>query len=283
VGAGGCIAQLQGRGEIYVLRGGRTTDFWVLRRGVWTSLAPAPGPVDSGGSLVGLNHGSSVRGNRLYALQGGGSTAVWKYDVQADKWSHLSDALGPIGPGGCITAPNTGGDDEGYLDIVQGGGSSTVWSLAVAANAWKVIDTIPGPVLQGGATSQQFNGCDFTFAGGDSNQFVATGHHDCQTVPEGFSLHFDNSTVTAARGTKATITLRIVRDFGFTNAVTVFAPDPPIPGLRVPEGPLTPEDDAVSFKIKVKAGASPGPHEMVFTGVDSSGIRRTVTLTLFVV
>src|SRR5215831_4928989 len=79
VGSGGAIAQLQGHGRIYVLRGGGTADFWSIGQdNQWKKLANTPGPVGEGGALVGINSGSS---DVLYALQGGGSTAVWRYDV----------------------------------------------------------------------------------------------------------------------------------------------------------------------------------------------------------
>ncbi len=91
VGPGGALAQLQGLGHIYALRGGGTEDFWRMDQlGNWVSLASTPGPVGPGGSLVGINYGTLSQRNVVYALQGGGSSAVWRYDVDTNSWSQIS-------------------------------------------------------------------------------------------------------------------------------------------------------------------------------------------------
>jgi hypothetical protein len=94
VGPGAALAQLQALGRIYLLGGGGTTGFWMLDgTGQWTSLASTPGPVGPGGALVGINYGQRYV---LYALQGGGSSAVWSFDVATNTWSHQSDVPAPI-------------------------------------------------------------------------------------------------------------------------------------------------------------------------------------------
>jgi hypothetical protein len=91
-GPGAALAQLQGLGRIYLLAGGGTTGFWMLDwTGQWTALASTPGPVGAGGALVGINYGTQSQKYVLYALQGGGSSAVWRFDVATNTWSHLSD------------------------------------------------------------------------------------------------------------------------------------------------------------------------------------------------
>jgi hypothetical protein len=93
VGPGGALAQLQGLGRIYVLRGGGTRDFWRIdQMGNWLPLASTPGPVGPGGSLVGINYGT---GSQLYALQGGGSSAVWRFDVETNSWSQIASVPKP--------------------------------------------------------------------------------------------------------------------------------------------------------------------------------------------
>ncbi|HWC95990.1 MAG TPA: hypothetical protein VG456_04555 [Candidatus Sulfopaludibacter sp.] len=91
VGPGGSLAQLQRLGQIFVLRGGGSSDFWTLRAGAWVQLAATPGPVDEGGSLVGINYGTASHRDELFALQGGGSGAVWKYDVSSNVWTQVSE------------------------------------------------------------------------------------------------------------------------------------------------------------------------------------------------
>jgi hypothetical protein len=98
VGPGASLAQLQGLGRIYLLGGGGTTGFWMLDwtgTGQWTALASTPGPVGPGGSLAGVNFAFSGQPYVLYALQGGGSSAVWKYDPTTNSWSHQSDVPPP--------------------------------------------------------------------------------------------------------------------------------------------------------------------------------------------
>jgi hypothetical protein len=91
VGPGASLAQLQRFGSIYLLRGGGTSDFWVLQAGVWSKLASAPGPVNAGGALIGINYGTNDQRDVLYALQGGESSAIWKYDVSADTWTPVGN------------------------------------------------------------------------------------------------------------------------------------------------------------------------------------------------
>jgi hypothetical protein len=91
VGPGASLAQLQRLGRIYVLRGGGTSDFWMLETGRWTKLASTAGPVNAGGALVGINYGTNDQRDVLYALQGGTSGAVWKYDVALDTWAQVAE------------------------------------------------------------------------------------------------------------------------------------------------------------------------------------------------
>lgn len=92
IGQGGAIAQLQRFGRIYALRGGGTSDFWVLQEGAqekWAPLSKTPGPVNAGGALVGVNYGTNDQRDILYALQGGRSNAIWRYDVASDTWTQI--------------------------------------------------------------------------------------------------------------------------------------------------------------------------------------------------
>jgi hypothetical protein len=265
VGPGGAIAQLQRIGKVYVLRGNGTTDFWSLEDGKWRTLASTPGPVSTGGGLAGINYGTRSQRDVLYALQGGGSTALWKYDDATNTWAHQNDVPTPVGPGGAITSPNARGADEGALNILQGGGSPSVWSLDISANSWKLIDNAPSAIAAGGATSNQFNGCDFAFVGGGSSQFFSTGLVPCVADALGFSLSFDQPTITTARGRKVNVKLNIVRTDGFTGKIRVIPPTTPPRGIKVPEGPASTTSDSISFKIKVKDGAESGTHALTFS------------------
>jgi hypothetical protein len=280
VGPGGAIAQLQRIGEIYVLRGNGTTDFWRLKDSQWKALKSTPGPVGAGGGLVGINYGTRSQKDVLYALQGGGSTAVWKYDVDTDSWTHQSDVPGPVGAGGAITSPNFG--DEGTLSVLQGGGVTSVWSLDIAGNSWKLMADAPGAITTGGALSNQVNGCDFAFVGHGSNQFFSTGLWPCVTDGPRFSMSFAQPTITIGRGTKIKVKLNIIRVGGFTGNVRIIPPETVPAGIKLPEDLATLTGDLRTFKIKVKGGTPTGTHELIFTGRDDAGKSITATLTLIV-
>jgi hypothetical protein len=286
VGSGGAIAQLQGSGEIYALRGGATADFWKFDDGVWTKLADTPGLVNTGGGLVGINHGTRSHKRVLYALQGNGSTAVWKYDTETNTWSHQADAPAPIGPGGAITSSNSGTGDEGTLIILQGGGSTKVWHLdiKIEGNVWREINSAPTGVATGGAIAAQVNGCNFALVGGGSNEFFSTGLRDClvSEVAPDFSINFMQPTMTATPGTKIKARLNITRSNGFTGKITLTQASPMLQGIVIPEVLQIPESDSFTFKIKVKGTAQKGSFPVIFAGADTSGKVRNATLTLVI-
>ncbi|HVG57782.1 MAG TPA: hypothetical protein VNA24_04460 [Hyalangium sp.] len=175
IGPGGALAQLQRLGAIYALRGGGTTDFYRLdmNAGVWSQLAATPGPVNAGGALVGINYGTQSQRDRLYALQGGGSTSVWDYDVASNAWTTIAQVPEPVGDGGGIASPNIG--QEGTLELIAGGGSTRVHRLDVASGTWSTLGAAPAPVLAGGSIFNLFNSCDYAFTGGGSTAFFSTG------------------------------------------------------------------------------------------------------------
>jgi hypothetical protein len=218
----------------------------------------------------------------LYALQGGGTTALWKYDVDTDSWIHQSDVPGPVGPGGGITSSNVGGAEEGTLNILQGGESKSVWSLDIAANSWKLIDNAPSVIVAGGATSNQFNGCDFAFVGGGSRQFFSTGLLPCVADAPGYSLSFDQPIISTRRGKKVKVKLNIDRTGSFRGNVRIIPPTTLPTGIKVPEALATLTEDSISFKIKVKGKTARGTHGLTCLGMDDDGRRRTVDLTLIV-
>lgn len=278
VGPGGAIAQLQRIDQIYVLRGNGTTDFWSFKNSQWKALASAPGPVGAGGGLVGINYGS--QGDVLYAVQGGGSSAVWRYDVATNTWSHKTNVPAPVGKGGAITSPNSG--DQGTLIVLQGGESQAVWSFDISSDSWTSIDNAPEGVTSGGAASSQFNGCDFAFVGGESTQFFSTARHACLADGPNFSLRLDQPVITAERGTKVKVRLSVLRSGSFAGAVKVIPPATAPAGIKVPDGVVPATDDIVVFKVKIKGNAAPGSNELTFTAMDDAGRRRSVTLTLIV-
>jgi len=102
------------------------------------------------------------------------------------------------------------------------------------------------------------------------------------TQTSDFSLAFDSPTVTAQAGTKARVTVNIVRTGGFTGNVTI-TPPPPANGIKAkPPDPIPTTDASVVFKFKVGGGVTPGQYPLTFTAKDDSGRARTGTVTLIV-
>ena len=95
-----------------------------------------------------------------------------------------------------------------------------------------------------------------------------------------FSLSLAQAVVTADRGTKVPIGVIITRTGGFASSVTI---TPPAPGDGIkpkPPDPIATTDSSATFKLKVGGGATPGQHQLIFSGADASGRTRTTILTL---
>jgi hypothetical protein len=98
-----------------------------------------------------------------------------------------------------------------------------------------------------------------------------------------FGLSFDQPTVSAARGTKVIVRVNIDRSEGYTGPVTVTPPSTSAIGVRVkPRGPRTTSGDSLTFKLKIKAGATVGEHQLPFIGRDNTGHEHTAMLTVVV-
>ena len=101
-------------------------------------------------------------------------------------------------------------------------------------------------------------------------------------IVKGFSIGFEQATVTAERGTKARVNVVITRTGGFTGNVTVTPADPSGGIKPKPNAPMTTSDSSVVYKMKIGAGADPGPHDLVFTAKDDSGTTKTATVRIVV-
>ncbi|HYM00812.1 MAG TPA: delta-60 repeat domain-containing protein [Blastocatellia bacterium] len=90
------------------------------------------------------------------------------------------------------------------------------------------------------------------------------------------------ATITGQPATKVSAMVSINRVGGFTGNVTV-SPPPSVPGIKIPQTPLSTTGDSAAFRIKVKGSAKPGSHDLTFTGRDDTGaLVHTVTVTLVV-
>jgi hypothetical protein len=58
-------------------------------------------------------------------------------------------------------------------------------------------------------------------------------------------------------------------------------PDTSALGIKVtPADPISTTDDSIKFKLKIKATAQTGTHQLVFIGTDNSGRVRSAVLIL---
>jgi len=100
-------------------------------------------------------------------------------------------------------------------------------------------------------------------------------------VASGFTLGFDQPTITADRGTKVPIRVLVNRIGGFSGNVTVTPPDLSAIGVKVkPPDPISTTDTSIVVKLKIKGSATPGGHQLTFTGRDDAGTTHTASLIL---
>jgi hypothetical protein len=103
IGAGGSLAQGGTVFDLYAFTGNGTQEFWRyewqlnqwpyfnLHGGTWRRVADVPEPIEAGGGLVGIHYGLSEHADKMYALVGGGSNAIYRYSISLDSWSYLAD------------------------------------------------------------------------------------------------------------------------------------------------------------------------------------------------
>src|SRR5215831_14268431 len=97
--------------------------------------------------------------------------------------------------------------------------------------------------------------------------------------PIDFSLSPSPASITASRGDTVSVTLNVSRIGGLSDPVTVSPPDTAGLGLKVkPGGSVT--GDSVSFNLKIKGKAAPGPRQLRFTAQDAIGLSRVAVFSL---
>jgi hypothetical protein len=97
-----------------------------------------------------------------------------------------------------------------------------------------------------------------------------------------FAISVDPSSLTARRGQKGELAVRVDRVASFDGRVTVTAPDAKAIKVKLTPASGSTTGDAVSFAYKVKKKAQPGTYTLVFSGRDDGGRERTAALTLVV-
>ncbi|NLE95790.1 MAG: PQQ-like beta-propeller repeat protein [Dehalococcoidia bacterium] len=210
-------ALLQSSIAFYAFRGNNTTDFWRYDSlsNEWTSMASAPGVVGAGGGLA-FPRDNAIHENRyIYALQGGGSSAFWRYDIVTNTWkSDMPAAPGAVNAGGYL---RWGGNQKLYA---YQGGTTALWVFDISTNVWSTLASTSAAT--GAGASLVWTGDDYLYGtlGGVSDKFLrysisgnAWSDGDALDVPgnigAGAELSYVNKTFTLDDET-TTVTYRYV-------------------------------------------------------------------------
>jgi uncharacterized delta-60 repeat protein len=95
-----------------------------------------------------------------------------------------------------------------------------------------------------------------------------------------FTLAITQPAVSAERGTKVRIPIMINRAAGFTGPVTIMPPEPTAAFKPKPVEAVTTTENSVVLKLKIKAGAIIGPHQVTFIGRSEDGGTAAVVVTV---
>lgn len=98
----------------------------------------------------------------------------------------------------------------------------------------------------------------------------------------GFTIALDPATLTLAPKGKGTVVVNVNRVGSFSGPVTVSAANAKTIGMKVKPGSIVVSGSSATFQVKAKKGAQPGPYEIVFTGRDNQGNKRTASLVVTV-
>ena len=104
----------------------------------------------------------------------------------------------------------------------------------------------------------------------ESDLFTA-GIGGSPAVPPAFALLPRSPAVSVHRGSKVQIPVYIDRIGGFSDTVTVAAPDTSALKILMSPATLSTTCCSVTFDLKIKKRAPLGPHQLTFTGTDSHG------------
>ncbi len=118
----------------------------------------------------------------LFMLQGGGSNALWRYDLATRTWSLAGTVPEPVGSGGRLAMASYGAQT---FTVTPGGGSPHVYSFDATLGAWSVVGSAPDFVGAGGAVANVYNGCDYVLSGGGTSTFFSVAGPDCYAHPVG--------------------------------------------------------------------------------------------------
>ncbi|MBP7740572.1 hypothetical protein KA089_00120 [Candidatus Woesebacteria bacterium] len=131
--------------------------------GFWTeeTLSSAPATMQYGSK----NMAYVETDNDIYVFRGNNSTTFYKYDLDTDAWSTLSNAPATVRMGGgVIEGP------LGYLYGMRGNNTTSFWKYDIADNLWSDVDAADAPLTIYYGGSLVFDGTE--------NIYVMRGNND---------------------------------------------------------------------------------------------------------
>ncbi|MEM3060821.1 MAG: carboxypeptidase regulatory-like domain-containing protein [Candidatus Bathyarchaeia archaeon] len=111
----------------------------------WSPIATRVGP-QSGAALAYVGTSLFPGKDLIYAIRGGGTADLLRYDAFTDKWEMQRSTPSAVGPGGAMAF-----DGLRYIYAFQGGESDAFWRYDVVDNAWSILREVPANVGPGGA------------------------------------------------------------------------------------------------------------------------------------
>lgn len=137
VSAGGALAAAGN--HVYAFRGDGTNEFWRFDPGAgdngeWAEggdmPAAAPGAVNFGGALAWDG------GDFIYALQGGNSTAFWRYSISGDSWEVMANPPAAVAAGAALTYAGSG-----TIYALQGNQDTGFWKFEITPPRYDIEAT----------------------------------------------------------------------------------------------------------------------------------------------
>ena len=103
----------------------------------------------------------------VYAFQGNGTNAFWRYSISGNSWTSLTDAPDKVDAGGALSY-----DGNNYVYAFQGGDVKSFWRYDISANSWTSLADAPGKVKNGGALTHDGNGYVYALQGNGLKDFL---------------------------------------------------------------------------------------------------------------
>jgi uncharacterized repeat protein (TIGR01451 family) len=174
--------------NIYVIRGGTTSEFWrySVTTNSWDTLTSTPGNIAAGGAITHLN-------GFLYVLAGN-STAFYRYNINNNTWSTLANySGGNVAAGGSLTTDGT------LIYATRGNGTREFRSFNPSNNTWSTLSDYPQDLDNG--TALTFNGTNiYGIRGGGNRLYRYNSNNTWTEMQSNNSNHVAGASIIAYDG-----------------------------------------------------------------------------------